>query len=454
MNRSGTKTAPSTCIKLPQNHRPPLELAIPDNWLGEVVLPPAVAPAANGPALIAAALTRPIGCPPLAQLAAPGQTIAIIVDDYTRKTPVHQLLPPVLAQLQAAGVHRRDIKIVLALGTHRPMTQTEIAAKIGADVAARYEVINQPATDNTAMVYLGHATSGIPAWVNRAVAEADVRIGLGMITPHMEAGFTGGAKIILPGVCSAVTVDAFHTASAFIAANQLGQIDAPLRHHLEQFVAERVPLDFIVNAVLTLDGAMYQCVAGHFIKAHRAGVKYAQTVFGAPARRRNPVVVTNCYPYDVDLWQSVKGIWAGDLLTANGGTLITVTAAPEGNSSYPRLPHYIGQNPAEVLPQIESGALTGLETIQAATGVMVQRLRQRINLMLVSPGLTPTDAQAMGVPKFATVEAAVKAAVAALPPAEQPGSVAILPHGGVALPLVRDGGGERRGENSWVFRER
>jgi nickel-dependent lactate racemase len=316
------------------------------------------------------------------------------------------------------------------------MTGAEIIAKVGAEIAARYPLVNHPATEPAAMVYLGEAAPGLPAWVNRAVAEADVRIGLGMITPHMEAGFSGGAKIILPGVCSAVTVAAFHTASAYIPANQLGRVEAPLRRHLEQFVAAHVPLDFIVNVIPTLTGEVYQCVAGHPIEAHRVGIGYAQKVFGAVVRRRYPVVVTNCYPYDFDLWQSAKGVWAGDLLTADGGALIMVTAAPEGNSSYPLLPGYIGRPAAEVIAEIESGAAA--DALQAATGVMYRRLMERITLALVSPGLTPADARAMGVPHFASVEAAVKAAVLALPPAERRGGVAVLPHGGVVLPGVSE----------------
>lgn len=425
-----------THLELPQSPHARRGVAIPAAWLGPIVYPPAAIPAPAAPALIAAALGQPIGRPPLTELVISGQTVAILVDDYTRKTPAHLLLPPLLAQLQAGGVARQDICIVIALGTHRPMTATEITAKLGADVAGQYRVVNRPATDDAALVYLGEAAGGIPAWVNRAVAEADVRIGLGMITPHMEAGFSGGAKIVLPGVCGAITVNAFHTASAYIEANQLGRVDAPLRRHLEQFVAERVPLDFIVNVIPTLSGEVYQCVAGHPIEAHRVGVGYAQAVFGATVRRRYPVVVANCYPYDLDLWQSVKGMWAGDLLTADGGTLIAVTAAPEGNSSYPHVPHYIGRDPAEVLAQIESGALTGLEAIQAATGVMVRRRLARLKLALVSSGLTPADARSMGVPHFATVEAAVKAAVLALPPAARHGCVAVLPHGGLVLPVV------------------
>ena len=261
-----------------------------------------------------------------------------------------------------------------------------------------------------------------------------MRIRLGMITPHLEAGFTGGAKIILPGVCSSITVDAFHTASAFIPENQLGNVEAPLRRTLEQFVGERVPLDFIVNAIVTLGGEMYQCVTGHFVEAHRAGVRYAQKVFGLTFRRRYPIVIANCYPYDFDLWQSIKGVWAGDLLTADGGRLIMLTAAPEGNSNYPLVPDYIGQNPEKLKRDIEAGEVEDAK--QAATGVMFGHLRQRIKLVLVSDGLTPTDARAMGIPFFTSVEEALEVEVKRLPAPERRGAVAVLPQAGVMLPLV------------------
>ncbi len=421
-------------LELPYGRRK-LAVTLPDEWLGESVSPRPVIPATDISSLLAAALAQPIGSPPLRERVKPGQKVAVIVDDTTRQTPVALFLPVVLAQLLAAGVDRQDIRLVVALGTHRPLTPAEIEAKIGAEIAAQYEVINLLSTADDEMVYLGVSSNGIPAWVNRAVAEAEVRIGLGMITPHMDAGFSGGAKIILPGVCSSLTVAAFHTASAFVPNNQLGQLNAPLRRSLEQFVAERVPLHFIVNAIPTLDGQIYQIVAGHFVEAHRAGVRHAQAVFSAPAKRRYPVVVTNCYPYDRDWWQSGKGVFAGDLLTAAGGTLIIVTAAPEGHSNYPLYPHYIARNPAELVAELQAGTpLVGGN--QAPAGVQFGRLRERVKLALVSSGLSQADAEVMGLAYFNSVEEAVAAAVVQLPAAERPGSVAVLPQGGVVLPIV------------------
>ena len=109
------------------------------------------------------------------------------------------------------------------------MTATEMKIKIGIEILNAYHIVNVPCRDERQMMYMGVSSHGIPAWVNRMVAEAEIRIGVGMITPHMDTGFSGGAKIVLPGVCSCLTVDAFHSRQAKIAGNQLGVIEAPMR---------------------------------------------------------------------------------------------------------------------------------------------------------------------------------------------------------------------------------
>lgn len=410
------------------------EVILPEEWVGEVVHPQSVRLVAETMTVAATALSEPVGVPPLAEWVQPGQTVAILIDDYTRKTPIYQILPLVLAQLELAGVARKRICLVVALGTHRPMAQDELVAKVGRQVVDRYRIINGFGEGGSETVYVGTSSHGIPAWVQRAVVEADVRIGLGMITPHMDAGFSGGAKIVLPGVCGEETVDAFHAASAFLPVNQLGNVDSPLRRNLEEFVEEHVPLHFIVNLVITLDGQVCQCVAGHPVQAHRVGVEYAKAAFGVPVQRRYPVVVANCYPYDIDLWQSFKGAFCGDLVAEDGGTLIWVTAAPEGNSTYPLVPVYAGRDGGELIREIREGRAE--DPKQAVAGVQFTTLKARLNLALVSTGLSHTDARSMGIAYHRSVEEAVTEAVERLTPSERKGSVAVIPQAGIILPLL------------------
>jgi nickel-dependent lactate racemase len=427
MNTSNKKT-----IILPYGNTQ-LSVNIPDRWLGQVLIPEHVQPARDIQALVSNALEKPISSPQLSQIVKPGQKVVIIVDDYTRKTPIYQFLPFVLEHLTSAGVKKADIRIVVALGTHRPMTELEIKDKIGKKIMGEYEIVNLPCELQSEMIFLGTSSNGIPAWVNRAVAEADIRIGLGMITPHSDAGFSGGAKIILPGVCGSSTVNAFHAAGAFVNENPLGNVETPIRQNLERFVAERVPLSFIINVIVTLNGEIYQCVAGDPVVAHRRGVIYSKKVFGVPLPHRYQVVVANSYPYDVDLWQSTKGVFCGDLVVADGGTLIVLTAATEGNSNYPVFPSYIGRDRNELKQKIEMNEIKF--PLLAAESVKLGALKERINLVLVSGGLTELDAAHMGIQYYSTIEQAVTDAVSRLPSSQREKAVCVIPQAGITLPL-------------------
>jgi nickel-dependent lactate racemase len=420
-------------IDLPYGKRT-LTLTLPDIWLGHVAIPRRVRPAGDAEEILRQALHTPIGSPRLSELVRRGQRVAVIVDDFSRKTPVARFLPLVLDELRRAGVGISDTTIVMALGTHRPMTADEIKAKVGERIAASMPIVNSPSHAEEQTTFLGTSSNGIPAWVNRAVVEADVRIGLGMITPHSDAGFSGGSKIILPGVCSSQTVNAFHAATAYHGETQLGQVDSVIRRDLEQFVAEKAPLAFIVNVIFTLDGEIAQCVAGHPVLAHRRGVSHALRVFSVSIPHKYPVVVANCFPYDLDLWLSTKGAFCGGLVTPDGGTLIVVTAATEGNSNYPQFPAYLGTNPESLMEQMEGGVSPNATL--ASESVKLWQLRRRANLVMVSDGLTDRDFEAMGIRRLPTIEAAVEEAVYRLPASQRDRSVCVIPEAGVVLPVL------------------
>ena len=408
-----------------------LPVNIPDALLGEIVSPHPVVAAPNPEAMIELALAEPIGAPPLEQLVYSGQKVAVIIDDITRETPTNLLLPPVLERLLAAGVSRDDISIVVALGTHRPLTEEEIVSKTSAAIAKDFEIINIPSWTENQMVYMGTSSNNSPAWVYRAVATADVRIGLGMIAPHMSAGYGGGAKIVLPGVCSSETVDTFHSREADIVINQLGSLDSPIRKDLEQFVEERVGLDFIVNVILTREADLYRCVAGHFIEAHRAGVKYTQDVYGVAVAKPYPIVIASAHPSQIDLWQSTKAIWAGEMMTADGGTMVLVTESREGTSVYPFFSHYVGRDPGELKQELDAGEVQDPKA--AATAIGIGRMKQRIKFALVSAGLNQQVADTMGFSYYESVEEAL---AGVLKGRDQNNVISVLTHGGVTLPLL------------------
>ena len=405
---------------------------IAEDCLGEIVSPRSVTPASNPVTAIKKSLARPIGTPPLSGLLHSGQKVAVVIDDITRKTPTRLMLPPVLDRLTSAGIAATDIAIVIALGTHRPMTEQEILVKVGPHVARAFQIVNVPARNDTHMVSLGTSLRGIPARVNRTVAQADIRIGLGMIVPHLDVGYGGGSKIILPGVCAPETVSAFHAQIAHIASTQLGVVESPLRLDLEAFVSECIGLDFILNTVLTHENALYRCVAGEARLAHRVGVQYAREVYGVPVERQYPVVIASGHPCEVDLWQATKALASGAMMPAEGGTLILVAACPEGTGPHPLFAEYMGCDLKRLLNLLDRGTVRDL--VAAAEAVAVCRMKQRIHIALVSSGLTGQDAERMGMAYYNSVEAALTEALKH----HDEKKVGVLTHGATVLPLLQE----------------
>ena len=408
----------------------PLDLR--DANLGEIVEPRVVPAADSWEPLIAAALETPIGTPALADLLTPGQKVAILIDDGTRTTPVDIILPLLLPVLLEHGIRADDISIVVALGTHREMTASELEKKVGNQIYNDYRIVNINSRHSDEFVFMGESSTGTPAWVNRVVAEADFRVGLGQILPHMDAGFSGGAKIVLPGVCSRATVESFHQKELYLDGNQLGQVESPVRLDLEQFVADCVPLDFIVNVVLTADHAPYQVVAGHFIRAHRIGVKICQSVYGVPVQRKYPIVIANAFPKDMDLWQTTTVMWSGPLMLEQGGTLIMLSFAQDKHSAYPDFPARIGADPELQRKQIEAGELD--EPISAIVATLVGRRRSQFNYTLVSSGITAADAEQMGFSYFETLNIALDQA---LNRHGREAKVGVLTQGSVTFPMLK-----------------
>jgi len=407
-----------------------LTFQIPDKNLAATLSPMKPDSPESAQALISSALHNPIGTPGLKELVSPGARVAIIIDDISRCTPTAIMLPPLLNELEEAGVKAEQIKIVVALGTHRPMTAEEIELKTGNEISKRYRIVNTPCCDEEQLVYMGTSSNGIPAYINKHVAEADLRIGVGMITPHMDVGYSGGAKIILPGVCGQKTVEAFHARQAALYGNQLGLMNAPMRQDLEQFVGERIGLDFILNAVIDQNEQLSGCFAGDFIQAHRQGAKLAQTIFGIKVDQRFPTVIANAYPADIDLWQSVKGLASGELITADGGTLILVTHCPDGNSTHPEYADYIGQEPEHLLEQMDQRKIDDI--VACALAVPIAKIRNRVKIVLVSQYLSTEVAAMMGVTYYPDIESALQETLAA----DSDQLIGVLTHAGISLPLL------------------
>lgn len=275
------------------------------------------------------ALKNPINSKEINQLIKKGNKVVVLADDITRLTPVKEILPHVLNEINNGGVPDYDITLVIALGTHRPMTQDEINDKYGEEVVNRIKIINHNCLDKEQLKHYGTTRRGTDIWVNRLVVEADVRIGIGNIVPHHPTGWSGGAKILLPGVAGEHTTGQFHLLGA--TQQLLGQIETPCREEMEDFAAA-TGFDFIINTILDRDGKLVRIVAGHIIAAHREGVKWGQRVFGAPFTEKTDITISSTFPVDYDLFQADKGIFSAIISTKTGGEIILLSPCYEGVS--------------------------------------------------------------------------------------------------------------------------
>jgi lactate racemase len=274
-------------------------------------------------------LKNPINSKQLNEIVNKDDKIVILVDDITRLTPTKQILPHVLNEINQGGVPDHDITIVIALGTHRPMTPEEINEKYGKEIVKWIKIINHNYQDKSNLKHYGTTRRGTDIWVNRLVVDADVRIGIGNIVPHYPTGWSGGAKILLPGVAGEHTTGQVHLLGA--SEQQLGQIETPCREEMEDFAAV-TGLEFIVNTVLDRNGKLVYMVTGHFVDAHREGVRWGKKVFGITYPEKTDITISSAFPVDNDLFQASKGIFSGMISTKEGGEIILLSPCYEGVS--------------------------------------------------------------------------------------------------------------------------
>lgn len=289
-----------------------LTLSFPTGW-DVKMLSPRDAPALSD-AQIEQAFAEPIGTERIAQLAKGKRSAAIIVDDLSRPTPAAQVIPFLLQELTVAGVPKSEIRFVVGGGSHRPLSEDEIAKKVGTEIAAAYQVTNHNFMSGDLCGY-GCLDNGMPIYINKVVADADFKICLGGIYPHGAVGFGGGAKLIVPGVSGFATMFYFHTFSASrghaVIENTSNYLDH--RDYAEQ-VAAVIGLDVIANVVLNSRREICGLFVGDFIQAHHAGAHFALETYGTQipmqSRKETDLVVLNCYPLDSDPIQTGKALWA------------------------------------------------------------------------------------------------------------------------------------------------
>jgi nickel-dependent lactate racemase len=392
-------------------------------------------------AVIDESLDNPFGTGRLEEMVKPSMRICVMVDDITRPTPRKKILPKVLKRLESAGVPKDNIKIVIGLGTHRKMTDFEIDSTIGKENIAGYELVNIDYRDSSRFVNLGTTPGGTPVEVYREVVESDFKIAIGNITPHIAAGWGGGAKMIQPGVCSEKTTEVTHLKACTIQSvlEVCGNADNEVRREMEIIAGDIVGLDFIVNTVLDETKNILGVFSGHFIKAHREGIKLAKKVICPKIPEKADILIASANPSHVDYWQGCKPFIYAQYGVKEGGVLVFLLDGKEGLcGSAPRhemiVREYSLKSFESICEAVEKGEIDDIVGINVP--LFHSRIRGRVTTICVSNGFTKEDCECLGFIHANDIEEAIDKAFEIK---GKTAKVGIIPYCGETLVRVDDG---------------
>lgn len=282
-------------------------------------------------------------------------------------------------------------------------------------------------------MFLGETPSGIPIHVNKLVQEADFIMGMGHIVPHRVAGFSGGGKIVQPGICGPATTDKTHWISAKYPGEEImGKADNPVRREIEA-VAKQVGLRFLINAVQDGKGRLAGLFSGDPTMVYARGTELARELYGVKAPAKADIVVIDSYPADLELWQAAKGVYAAGLAVADGGVVILVTPCPEGvATTHPEVEKLGYKTYDEVNALVEAGEITDL-TVAAHLVHVGEVIKGKATGIMVSPGIDRKTAEHLGFRYAATPQEALDMAFAIKGGGA---GVAVFHNGGEVLPVV------------------
>lgn len=372
------------------------------------------------------ALQNPIGIGKLSTLVKAGEKIAIITSDITRPMPSKLVLPPLVEELLEAGIAYEDITVVFALGSHRKHTEEEKKYLVGEEIYSKIRCID---SDVKKCKMLGTTTRGTPVEIFDEVANADRRICLGNIEFHYFAGYSGGAKAIMPGVSTRAAIQANHSAMVKDAARAGAIDDNPVRQDIEEVVAF-VPIDFILNVVLDENKQIIKAVAGHHVEAHREGCRFLDSLYKVEIPRKADIVITTPggYPKDINLYQAQKALDNAKHAIRDGGIIILMAACTEGYGEEV-FEKWINTSSSsdELVTRIRNNFELGGH--KAAAIALVEK---KAKIFIVADMPREKSAKLYMEP-FDSMDEALKRAFAEL---GGNAGVLLMPHGGSTLPFV------------------
>ncbi len=301
---------------------------VEDKNLSGILLPDKIPEGTTGGEAVLEALRTPIGTVPLRELVKAGEKVAVVTSDITRPMPTREVMPFLLDELYAGGIKPKDITLIFALGSHRKQTLREQEYLAGERAWHEIKCLDSDTED---CVHIGVTTRGTPVDIDRRVAEADRRICLGNIEYHYFAGYSGGAKAIMPGVSTRAAIQANHSRMVQENACAAKLSGNPVREDIEE-AAAMVGVDFILNVILDPRKCILRAYAGDVIKAHRAGCAFLDTIYQKEIKKKADIVIVSQggAPKDMNLYQTQKALDNAKYAVKEGGVIILVGSCKEG----------------------------------------------------------------------------------------------------------------------------
>lgn len=369
-------------------------------------------------------LLEPIGSKRLRDIVKPGEKIVIITSDITRPMPGKLMLPEIINELYFAGI--KDIKIVFALGSHRKHTEAEKKYLVGEKI---YETIECIDSDINNCEHLGFTSSGTPVDIFKPVVQADRRICLGNIEYHYFAGYSGGAKAIMPGVSTRDAIQANHSRMVQKEAKAGDMENNPVRKDIEE-VAKFVPIDFILNVVLDDHKNIIKSVAGHFSEAHKAGCAFLDTLYKIKIPEKADIVIVSAggFPKDINLYQAQKALDNAKHAVRTGGIIILVGSCKEGYGEEV-FEKWINRakSPDDLIDEVQNNFELGGHKAAAIALVLNQS-----DVYLVSD-LSEEQSNKIFMKKYREIKSALNDAFQKL---GRESKVLVMPYGGSTLPYI------------------
>jgi nickel-dependent lactate racemase len=410
-----------------------LEVELPDSRT-TVVVPTHHPGAPDEAAALARALRAPVEGPPLRELARPGQKVAISMCDGTRAQPRQLMIPAVLAELDGV-IDPSDIVVLVATGTHRGNTEAELRAMLGDDVFVRVRVVNHDARDAGSLVFVGEHGNGVPVWLNRLWVEADLRITTGFVEPHFFAGFSGGPKMVAPGLAGLDTILVLHNAARIGDPRATWAVTEgnPVHDDIRATAAAAAP-HFSLDVILNREQQIITAFGGELWSMHRAACLAVREFAMQPVAAPFDVVVTSNsgFPLDQNLYQSVKGMSAAAKVVKPGGMIVCAAECRDGFPGHGRYRELLSSrdSPQDLLDAIVASP----KVVPDQWQVQVQaNIQAKATVVMHTDYLSDEELGEVNLAQTRDISATVREALA---DRGSGATVCVLPEGPQTIPIL------------------